>query len=97
MARYLVNTGLNYGPTNRRAEPGDVVTDLPGESVRHLLERGHIEPADADSALEAPMTKAQLRDMAEDLGIDVPARATKDEIEELLESADSDVTEGEEE
>ena len=28
----------------RRAEPGDVVTDLPAQSIAWLLEQGHIEP-----------------------------------------------------
>lgn len=42
MAEYRVITGLNYGPDNRRAEPGDKVDDLPGKSVRWLLDQGHI-------------------------------------------------------
>jgi hypothetical protein len=47
MSRYRVNTGLNWtakpGEPERRAEPGDVVDDLPTKSVKWLLERGHIE------------------------------------------------------
>lgn len=42
---YRVLTGLDYpargGP--KRAEPGDVVTDLPPKSIGWLLEQGHIE------------------------------------------------------
>jgi hypothetical protein len=43
---YEVVTGLNY-PTKageKRAEPGDVVTDLPAKSIEWLLEQGHIKP-----------------------------------------------------
>lgn len=41
---YLVKNGLNYtaGGVERRAEPGDLVDDLPASAVAHLLERGHI-------------------------------------------------------
>ncbi|WWT39950.1 hypothetical protein [Microcystis phage Mae-JY09] len=40
---YRVLRGLNY-PPGRRAEPGDVVDDLPKGSIRQLIARGHIEP-----------------------------------------------------
>lgn len=40
--RYRVIVGLNY-PPNRRAEPGDVVDDLPRTSVTLLQEQGAIE------------------------------------------------------
>ncbi|HZT61007.1 MAG TPA: hypothetical protein VFA21_20550 [Pyrinomonadaceae bacterium] len=42
--KYIVKTGMNYdyGDNERRAEPGDVVDDLPAESVPWLLEQGHI-------------------------------------------------------
>ena len=42
MAQYRVLVGLNYPPA-RRAEPGDVVEDLPGKSVKWLTESGAIE------------------------------------------------------
>jgi hypothetical protein len=55
--RYLVHTGLHY-PTNpkapredwewKRAEPGEVVDDLPAASVSWLLERGAITAAGKD-------------------------------------------------
>lgn len=41
-AAYLVKVGLNY-PPDKRAEPGDIVTDLPGESLSWLIEQGYIE------------------------------------------------------
>lgn len=44
MAQYRALTGLDY-PPNRRAEAGDVIDDLPGKSVKWLLESGLIEPA----------------------------------------------------
>jgi hypothetical protein len=48
--KYRVLTGINY-PTargSRRAEPDDIVTDLPPKSVPWLLEQGHIEKVEAD-------------------------------------------------
>ena len=42
MAKYKVLIGLNY-PPDKRAEPGDVVDDLPQKSVSWLLEQGYIE------------------------------------------------------
>lgn len=51
MAReYRVLVGLNYPPhgkgRERRAEPGDVVDDLPKSAIAHLLEAGSIEEAE---------------------------------------------------
>jgi hypothetical protein len=41
---YKVNIGINY-PPNKRAEAGDVVTDLPAASIKGLLDAGVIEKA----------------------------------------------------
>lgn len=43
---YRVNVGLNYGPDDRRAEPGEVVSDLPSASIKWLVKAGHITPVD---------------------------------------------------
>ena len=40
--KYRVLVGLDYPPA-RRAEPGDVVTDIPKPSVGWLLEQNLIE------------------------------------------------------
>lgn len=42
---YKVLIGLDY-PPDRRAEPGDVVDDLPTSSVKWLLDSGAIEKVD---------------------------------------------------
>lgn len=42
MASYKALVGLNY-PPDRRAEAGEVVSDLPGKSIKWLLEQGLIE------------------------------------------------------
>ncbi len=44
MARYRVLQGIDY-PPNKRAEIGDVVEDLPANSVKWLLADGYIEDA----------------------------------------------------
>ena len=42
MTKYRVLVGLNYSP-NKRAEPGDIVNNLPQKSVSWLLEQGCID------------------------------------------------------
>ena len=48
MARYRVLQGIDY-PPNKRAEAGEIATDLPAQSVKWLLESGIIEDADKPS------------------------------------------------
>lgn len=43
MPKYRVLRGLSY-PPGKRAEPGDVVSDIPEGSVPGLLRRRAIEP-----------------------------------------------------
>lgn len=45
MARYRVLQGIDY-PPNKRAEVGDIVEDIPAQSVKWLLESDIIEDAD---------------------------------------------------
>lgn len=44
--RYEVLKGLTYYNNHVRAEKGEIVTDLPAESIPWLLEQGCIKPAD---------------------------------------------------
>lgn len=44
MAQYRVLQGIDY-PPNKRAEAGQVVSDLPPQSIKWLLESGAIEDA----------------------------------------------------
>ena len=43
MPQYRVNVGIDYA--GRRAEPGDLVDDIPTRSVKWLLDQGIIEEA----------------------------------------------------
>lgn len=48
---YRVLVGLNYpgqSGAEKRADPGDVVTDLPAQSIPWLVEDGYIEPVDGE-------------------------------------------------
>ena len=45
MTQYRAMVGIDY-PPNKRAEAGDVVTDLPGDAIKWLLEQGLIESTD---------------------------------------------------
>lgn len=50
--KYKVLVGLNYPPNNRRAEVGDVVTDLPDFAVSKLLKAGVIEEVGSEKPKE---------------------------------------------
>ena len=43
IATYKVLVGLDYGKPSKRAEEGDVISDLPAASVSWLLEQNMIE------------------------------------------------------
>ena len=51
MAQYRAKVGIDY-PPNKRVEAGDVVSDLPGESIKWLLQQGLIESTDKNSKTE---------------------------------------------
>lgn len=48
--QYRVLVGINYPPGDKRAEPGDIVNDLPDYAIKGLLEQGVIERPDAAPA-----------------------------------------------
>jgi len=47
---YEVLKGLTYHCNASRAEVGEIVTDLPADSIAWLLEQGCIKPVDASRA-----------------------------------------------
>lgn len=48
--QYRALAGLSYPPGDLRAEPGDIVDNLPGESIKWLLDDGLIEQVDTQAA-----------------------------------------------
>jgi hypothetical protein len=44
MAQYRALVGIDY-PPNKRAEAGEIVSDLPGDAIKWLQEEGLIEDA----------------------------------------------------
>ena len=50
MATYKVLVGLDYGKPSKRAEEGDIVSDLPAASVSWLIEQNLIELVDSASS-----------------------------------------------
>lgn len=48
---YRVLAGLSY-PPDRRAEPGDVVDDIPPQSVKWLLSQGIIQDASKNATTD---------------------------------------------
>lgn len=53
MANYKVHTGIDYA--DKRAEPGDVISDLPNSSTAWLIEQGIIEKIET----EKPSSKSE--------------------------------------
>ena len=67
MAQYRALVGIDY-PPNKRVEAGEIVSDLPGDAIKWLLEDGLIEdaskPAKKVEAVveEKPVTVIDLSD-----------------------------------
>jgi hypothetical protein len=57
MSSYRVLVGLDY-PPGKRAEAGDVVSDLPEKSIKWLLSQNKIEPTDSAQSDPAPKKKS---------------------------------------
>ena len=51
MAQYRAVVGIDY-PPNKRVEAGDLVSDLPGDSIKWLLESNCIESLDKKKIVE---------------------------------------------
>lgn len=64
MAQYRAVVGIDY-PPNKRAEAGDIISDLPEKSVAWLLDCGFIEPLDGKSKKTNPKV-TELKPDAED-------------------------------
>lgn len=56
MASYKALVGLDYGNPSKRVEAGEIVSDLPAQSVSWLLEQGMVELA-SSAAPASPKKK----------------------------------------
>jgi hypothetical protein len=67
MAQYRATVGIDY-PPNKRVEAGELVSDLPGDSIKWLLEQGHIESADKKSTpvVEEPVVEETAAPVVEE-------------------------------
>jgi hypothetical protein len=60
MAQYRALVGIDY-PPNKRAEAGEIVSDLPGDAIKWLLEDGLIEDASKPAKkVETPVEETPL-------------------------------------
>ena len=60
MASYRALVGIDY-PPNKRAEAGEVVTDLPPQSVKWLLDSGLIEDSSKPAKkIEEPVVEPEM-------------------------------------
>lgn len=57
---YKVLTGLSY-PPDKRAEVGDIITDLPSQSVQWLINNGHIEDTSGTRPEPTPASAHSLK------------------------------------
>lgn len=72
--KYLVLKGINYD--GKRAEPGDVVDDIPGESISWLLEDGAIDKVPGSQS-KSPGKKAAATRAAKEEGKEIAKLARK--------------------
>lgn len=70
MAQYRAIVGIDY-PPNKRVEAGDIVSDLPGDSIKWLLEQGLIESTDKKST--AKEVVVEPTPVVEEIVAEVPA------------------------
>ena len=79
MAQYRAVVGLDY-PPNKRAEAGDIVSDLPEKSVTWLLASGFIEELNPKTASKksAPVVEETPVVQTEE----IPATTTEASTEE---------------
>lgn len=74
---FVVLLGLDY-PPNRRAEVGDIVSDLPKESISWLLEMGAISPVGESSVPSEPVVESVVETVIEALSDDEPLEMSED-------------------
>jgi len=84
MARYRVLQGIDY-PPNKRAEAGEIATDLPAQSVKWLLDSGIIEDADKP-------TNKIIEPVIEEIKVEPVAEVVEEPAVE--EGFDADATDG---
>jgi len=84
MARYRVLQGIDY-PPNKRAEAGEIATDLPAQSVKWLLDSGIIEDADKP-------TNKIVEPVIEETKVEPVAEVVEEPVVE--EGFDADATDG---
>lgn len=65
MAKYRVLVGLDYPPA-RRAEAGDVISDLPAKSISWLRDAGLIEQVEETRTTAKSKAAAEADDSEED-------------------------------
>jgi hypothetical protein len=71
MTNYKVLTGIDY--EGKRAEAGQVVSDLPTKSVSWLLESGLIELADGKTKtkVEQPVVEEPIKEELKDINVEL--------------------------
>ncbi len=93
MARYRVLQGIDY-PPNKRAEVGDIVEDVPAQSVKWLLDSGIIEDTDKPTKkTEQPVVEEPKVEPVAEV-IEEPVVAEVVEEPAIEEGFDADATDG---
>ena len=93
MARYRVLQGIDY-PPNKRAEVGDIVEDIPAQSVKWLLDSGIIEDTDKPTKkTEQPVVEEPKVEPVAEV-IEEPVVAEVVEEPAIEEGFDADATDG---
>lgn len=85
MAQYRVLQGIDY-PPNKRAEAGQVVSDLPPQSIKWLLESGAIE----DASKPAKKVEAPIEQPKEEPKVEAPIAKEEEPFDPNAEDVDGD-------
>lgn len=83
MAQYRALVGIDY-PPNKRVEAGEVVSDLPGDAIKWLLEDGLIE----DTSKSPKKEKETVVEETPLTVIDLSDGISSDEAEIILSSTE---------
>jgi hypothetical protein len=79
MAQYRALVGIDY-PPNKRVEAGEVVSDLPGDAIKWLLEDGLIE--DSSKPAKKVETVVEETPVVKETIIEPVAEVTEEASEE---------------
>jgi len=81
MAQYRALVGIDY-PPNKRVEAGEIVSDLPGDAIKWLLEDGFIEDSSKPAKKETVVEKTPVIEEVKEKIVEPVAEVTEEASKE---------------